>query len=292
MKSSKNVLANQMEKSMVLTEEETAKLKSIKLGILIDLDNLCRENGLKMFLAFGTLLGAVRHKGYIPWDDDIDVMMPVEDAMKVKDIAAKLHPNKYEFNSILYPETEDPFPGIKMMLKGTSQVEHANSGYPCHRGIDIDIFPLIELPKGKKSKRAMKNLTFFFHVNAITYEYKHPCNLLYSENKNIRQYYEQRRRIGFLLMPLARKAQKKMISCYKVKTGSGNYTCSYTVDNDVNDAMIANPTPVVFEGHEFLACGQMERTLFASYGPNYMTPPPAKERESHSYLDVDFGGYK
>ena len=52
-----------------------AQFKKIALEILIDFDNLCRKNNIKYSLAYGTLIGAIRHKGYIPWDDDIDVIM-------------------------------------------------------------------------------------------------------------------------------------------------------------------------------------------------------------------------
>ena len=55
------------------------EIQTALLGILVDVDAFCRENGIRYSLAYGTLLGAVRHKGYIPWDDDIDLMMPRDD---------------------------------------------------------------------------------------------------------------------------------------------------------------------------------------------------------------------
>lgn len=60
-------------KQKIETIEEVQK---IELGILEYLDRVCRDNNLRYYLAYGTLLGAVRHQGFIPWDDDIDVWMP------------------------------------------------------------------------------------------------------------------------------------------------------------------------------------------------------------------------
>ena len=59
------------------------EIKQIELNVLVELDRVCREQGLRYYLAFGTLLGALRHGGFIPWDDDIDVYMPRRDYEKL-----------------------------------------------------------------------------------------------------------------------------------------------------------------------------------------------------------------
>ena len=61
-----------------------SEIKALQLEMLIDFDKFCRENNITYFLSYGTLLGAVRHKGYIPWDDDIDVMVPRTEIEKVR----------------------------------------------------------------------------------------------------------------------------------------------------------------------------------------------------------------
>ena len=71
-----------------LSDEEIAKLKCTEIEILDELDRVCRKNNLEYFMVGGTLLGSVRHKGFIPWDDDIDVVMFRSDLAKLKSCIA------------------------------------------------------------------------------------------------------------------------------------------------------------------------------------------------------------
>ena len=87
---------------MKIYDNSLINLQKLELEILIEFANFCEKNKLKYYLAEGTLLGAVRHKGFIPWDDDIDVMMPREDYEKFLKIAIKKFPKNYRTKILGY----------------------------------------------------------------------------------------------------------------------------------------------------------------------------------------------
>ena len=85
---------------MAVKELTLDEMKAVELGILKKFDSICKENGLEYSLAYGTMLGAIRHKGFIPWDDDIDVFMKREDYEKL--LALKYDDGDFEIKSYRY----------------------------------------------------------------------------------------------------------------------------------------------------------------------------------------------
>lgn len=124
------------------------ELQKLQLQILIDFDKICKKNNLKYFLAGGTLLGAVRHKGFIPWDDDIDVAMPRTDYNKLIKLSKEL-PEKYQ---LICPEKVKQYKILfsKIVYKKYFEVE---KGLKDNYGIFIDIFPLDGLGNNKHKAR-------------------------------------------------------------------------------------------------------------------------------------------
>lgn len=124
-------------------EIKVEELKQIQLDILKFVDKFCKENNLKYFLAYGTLLGAVRHKGYIPWDDDIDIIMFREDYEKFvttfKDVNYKVFAT--EVNS------KYPYPFAKVGDTRTYYMEEIKD--VIDTGVNIDVFPLDYLPENR-----------------------------------------------------------------------------------------------------------------------------------------------
>ena len=121
------------------------ELKKIQFDILKKVAAFCEKNKIKYYLGYGTLLGAVRHKGYIPWDDDIDIIMPRPDYLRFIEIFNKSTPSPELKVLSHYIDKNHPYPFIKLINTKTKQVSHSSIKYDM--GVCIDIFPLDGLPK-------------------------------------------------------------------------------------------------------------------------------------------------
>lgn len=123
----------------VVTKEQQPRWNAIIVDVLRQFDSICREHGLTYFCGGGTAIGAVRHHGIIPWDDDIDLFMPRPDYDRFLQITAEMDLGDYE---VLTPWNTPnyPFHFSKMCNRHTTLVEEADT--PCVTGLFIDIFPL------------------------------------------------------------------------------------------------------------------------------------------------------
>lgn len=139
----KNEIINQVP----MTKKE---IRQVQLEIVAYIKKICIKNNLRYYMSGGTLLGAVRHKGYIPWDDDIDLVMPMDDYLKLSDILKEM--NKYDiFTFNTYPESCYIF--YMQVCDKNSTVKLWNYPFLVNCGISIDIFPLIGFPEEKKKWR-------------------------------------------------------------------------------------------------------------------------------------------
>ena len=127
------------------------ELKKYELIILDEIDRICKKYNIKYFLGYGSALGAIRHKGFIPWDDDVDMHMLGKDYLKLIEILSNNQDNKYFFQSL---ETEKNYYLLwnKIRLNNTIFIEKGWEDNKIHQGISLDIFPLIEYPDNDKDK--------------------------------------------------------------------------------------------------------------------------------------------
>lgn len=164
-----------------LVSAEMKKVWAIELELLEVFAKVCEENNLSYFLDGGTLLGAVRHKGFIPWDDDVDVIMPREDYDRLAEIADKVFQYPYFYQSTL---TENGF------FRVHAQLRHSETtGFiPCdrnkniNRGIFLDIFVLDNVPDAYFARRFMKR-EIQVRKKILAYQYDRNYNRLKLPNK-------------------------------------------------------------------------------------------------------------
>lgn len=128
-----------------LTPEEMRRMQLLELDMLQELDRVCKKNDIKYTIFGGTLLGAVRHKGFIPWDDDADICMLREEYEKFKAVSAQLDPDICFFQD----HTTDPeyrWGYGKLRRTGTRYIRAGQEHIKCKTGVFIDIFPLDDVP--------------------------------------------------------------------------------------------------------------------------------------------------
>lgn len=131
---------------IALTEQE---IRESQLRILNRLDTVCRELGLRYNICGGTLIGAVRHQGYIPWDDDIDVVMPMQDIIRLTEALQQ----EREYSMISFASGVDYFDVCSLMVDNSTVCDF-NGFMQLTSGVSIDVFPFTGVPEGAAQQRA------------------------------------------------------------------------------------------------------------------------------------------
>lgn len=141
------------------------ELKTIQLNVLQAIDSFCTENGISYSMACGTLLGAIRHKGYIPWDDDIDIYLYRADYNRLVNLFPDKYLGSYELVS-LEREKEWDFPYAKAFDNRTVLMERSRCRFSI--GVNIDIYPIDDVPdKDNKWRRYDRYRRFFCNLYSV-----------------------------------------------------------------------------------------------------------------------------
>ena len=260
-----------------LSSEE---IKSRLVGILKDVDAFCKENGIRYYLAWGTMLGAVRHKGFIPWDDDIDLWMPRPDYDRF------IQNWKHDIYTFHSPETDERWPlnfGKVCDERFTAPDRFGNDF-----GLFLDIFPLEGMPSDpKESDRYMKRvrrLENLWSNQLFTRKMSPGARQPLSLNAKILA-----GRLLHLLIPFRaiRARLNRLYTKYDFDTCSK--TCSLSDSSQVYDKAVIDPaSPGTFEGGTYPLPHDYDFCLRLRYG-DYMQLPPEEERYSHE-IDVRWKG--
>ena len=139
-------MKNEKHKSLTIySKDELKEIQSIELKCLKSIVEICAKIGVEYFLIGGSALGAVRHDGYIPWDDDIDIGMTREHYRRFLKDAPALLPAKYHLQTP-YSDKHCPYFYSKVRIEGTIFMEYCNRNINMHHGVYVDIFPFDNVP--------------------------------------------------------------------------------------------------------------------------------------------------
>ena len=267
-----------------LDNKTLRKVQLVQLEIAKEVDRVCTENGIKCFLIGGTLLGAIRHKGFIPWDDDLDIGMLRNDYEKFAIISAASLNEKYKFID-WKSDSNYPHPMGKVIKKGTIYKESKRNDLG-EQGIWVDIFPYDNICK--KSRRT------FFKLKVIRSLVRAKCN-----------YQTWHSNSGIILMKYIKNLpfrivapffdKKHLIESYeKISVEEGGENVFENGTENYNDwyfkkDFFTTLKKVKFEDYYFWAPKQYDEYLKIAYG-NYMELPPVEKRENkHLIVSIDFG---
>ncbi len=130
----------------MIAGDDFRRLQLLELEMLVEFDRVCRENNINYAIVCGTLLGAVRHKGFIPWDDDADIAMLREDYEKFKSVADQMD------QSICFFQDHDTDPEYrwgygKLRKTGTTYIRIGQKHLKCKTGVYVDVMPMDDIPK-------------------------------------------------------------------------------------------------------------------------------------------------
>lgn len=277
---------------MELNSQEKKKYKEKLMGCLIAFDELCNKNGLNYFAAYGTAIGAVRHNGFIPWDDDIDLYMPREDYKRL--LQLKLY-SPYQ----IYDETIEGYnqPYIKFVDCSTSLLDVPDRKVVL--GVFIDVFPLDFAPnKYDECVRLKRDFTKWYwksidvEMKAATWyglwksRYrKHYLRIVYNTLLNKFYYYAHAEKVAEKYDRI-----KNLISKY---TTASEYIISYCGPYKEREIYKSEWFScfdyVAFENTKIRLCSGFDFYLHHLYG-EYMQYPPEKDRVEHHayyYLNLD-----
>lgn len=267
-----------------MNNQTLVELQGIELEILREVKRICNKYKLEYYLIGGTLLGAIRHKGFIPWDDDIDIAMPRKDYEKFIRLCDEELDGKYYLD---YITTQDIYVNsfVKIRKANTFVNEKHISEIKCKKGIFIDIFPL---------DNAKRQNSLFQSIQAKIVKGMYPI-IFYRCGANKNRLSKKTIFFGTLskflsikslnkIRDFIMKTNKNEKSKYYVSLGS---RYDYVKETILKDKYYPHKE-AEFEGELFNIPNDYKYILTRIYGENYMDLPPIEKRVNHEIDKVIF----
>lgn len=250
----------------------TEELKKIQLDILCIIHKFCANNDIKYSLAYGTLLGAVRHKGYIPWDDDIDIMMTRDNYDRF------MRTFVHEYLSAKCLENDKTFPLNYGKVYDTRTVLQEKVSIKWQNSIFVDVFCIDGIGNNYENAKQFCERIKLIHNCVIVKQ------LLITKSRGLFRNAQLILLKGMLIFVPYKLLINYLVRLYKKH---GYHESKYVSDLSWGDSnlvfekdMFSDYISMDFEGHSFLCISDYNAFLTAAYG-DYMQLPPEEKRHTH-----------
>ncbi|WP_294379952.1 phosphorylcholine transferase LicD [uncultured Senegalimassilia sp.] len=268
------------------------RLQMMELEILEAIDSVCREHGITYFLDSGTVLGARRHGGFIPWDDDIDLGMPREDYERFLEVAPVALGERFCVTcSRMNPRQAALF--AKVMLTDTRFVTDETEEAGFDQGVFVDIFPYdavcAESNAAKRQrKRCMmwQSISYLYHSKHIVVPHKGAMGTIEAIACRVAHY-----AVRALFSPerINRGFDKVAMIAKDDSESDMLMASSYAATEPFPKSMLLPPSVICFEGKEFFAPADVEGYLRTQYGQTWNQLPPEDQRRNHAPKELYLG---
>ena len=247
------------------------ELRQIQMGILDNVHRFCEAHGLTYFLSSGTLIGAVRHKGYIPWDDDIDIYMPRKDYEQFLQIYSD-ETGRYR---AINPQTESHYyyTFAKVVDQKTRMVEKETEGYEI--GVYMDIFPVDYVTDDLAEREQV------FKKKKLLYKIRR-CKISNSNPLQSKLAYWVYKNWPLSVKQLENRIRKLIVLDYPTNTVCNMTEAGPKLKGCFPAEDIASAVDIEFEGKMYKTMIGYRDYLERTYG-DYMTLPPVEQRVTHKF---------
>lgn len=251
--------------------------KSKLLDIMCDIDAFCRKNDIKYTLYAGTLIGAIRHKGFIPWDDDIDIIMEKDDYLKFLSLKSEFS-DKYNIIAPL-EKNELSFPRALKIFDKTSCIKEI--GVPYYEGPFVDVF----FTMGLRYKNRQKNLSY-------TKKYRYICRVYEIKTRRMKVSKNSRfmNKIALINSKFCsiKRLEKNILKYQNYENNMDICTTSFGGTYVMKKSFFKNIIECQFEKYKFYIPKEYDEMLKEMYG-DYMALPPEEKRvcKHLEFLDLD-----
>lgn len=273
------------------TDTELNKLRAVQTEMLGAVIEICERHNISYCAVAGTVLGAVRHGGYIPWDDDLDIAMPRADYERFLEHAKDELDERFFLQNF---ETEQTCVNYftKIRRNGTLFVQESDVKVDMHRGIFIDIFPLDKLPSDEAEQKSFRKKQSFIYQCYIA---KSTCGTMGSTQSlkgKIKKLIRTSLHVLTSVVPKKKLYGKLDLLLKKYNSSDSEFLMQspeYASNGLVHPAHLLFPTVEHnFEGMTIKIPGKYHEYLSLRYGDDYMELPPEEKRINHRPVELSF----